>query len=106
MKAMRSFVIAILITQCGACAVLSLPRTERAQAQLKCGMSIVEAEHVLGTKLQALEARDPRLTHLYRDGMTDLWLIFEDGKLRSSQIIEVQGLTGVRMHSQVALCSK
>jgi len=105
MSTLRVLVV-VLVVQCGGCAVVSLPRAERFQAQLRCDMSVSEVEAIVGGKLQPIEGRAPRLTHLYRDGMTDLWLIFDDGKLRSSQINEVQGMTGVRPHSVISHCSK
>lgn len=105
MNALRVVAIA-LVAQGAGCAVFSLPSAERLQSQFRCGMSVSEVESVVGGGLQPLQTRDPRLTHLYRDGMTDLWFIFDDGKLRSSQINEVQGLTVVQPHPVISHCPK
>jgi hypothetical protein len=67
-------------------------------------MSSAEVEALVGTRLQRLEVRDPRLTHFYRSGMTDLWLVFDDDKLRSSQIVVVQGLLGTKEEPVINHC--
>jgi hypothetical protein len=87
-----------------ACGTLSFARAERAQKQLQCGLSVAQVEKIVGGPLYALEARDPRLTHLYRDGHTDLTFIFDAGGLRSSQLVQVVGFTGTEAEPRVEHC--
>ena len=88
----------------GSCAATSKGEIDNVQARLRCGMSTAEVEALVGTRLQRLEARDPRLTHLYRSGMADLWLVFDGDKLRSSQVVVVQGLLGTKEEQVVNHC--
>src|SRR5262245_56071839 len=94
---------AVLFT--GGCATASKISMENIQARLRCGMSLSEVESIVGGRLQALEARDPRLTHLYRSGLADLWLIFDDRKLRSSQVVVVEGILGTKEEPRVNHCA-
>jgi hypothetical protein len=86
------------------CGAFSQAHAARAQERLTCGLSVAEVERILGGELQPIEGRDARLTHLYRDGFTDMWLRFEAGRLRSSQIIRVVGLTGTVDEARVEHC--
>jgi hypothetical protein len=86
------------------CGVLSRAHAERVQSQLTCGLTILEVERAVGGPLHAQEARDPRVTHLFRDGFTDLWLVFDNGGLRSSQISHVVGFTGTRESPRIDHC--
>jgi hypothetical protein len=61
-------------------------------------------EKIVGGRLEALEARDPRLTHFSRDGYTDLTFIFDTGGLRSSQLVQVVGLMGTQAEPRVEHC--
>jgi hypothetical protein len=88
----------------GACAIVSKGQIDKVQAQLRCAMPSAEVEALVGKRLHKLEARDPRLTHLYRNGMTDLWLVFDDDRLRSSQVVVVQGLLGTKEEPVVNHC--
>jgi len=88
----------------GGCATAAKSKMEDVQTGLRCGMSSAEVEGLLGGRLHALEARDSRLTHFYRSGMADIWLRFEDDRLRSSQIVVVQGLLGTNEEPVVNHC--
>lgn len=100
-------IIAILIGGLVAgCATFSQARAERAQAQFSCGLTVSEVEHIVGGPLQPLEVPDPQVTHLFRDGFTDMWLRFEGGSLRSSQVIIVVGFTGTREEPRVDHCRR
>ena len=94
-------VFAILM---GGCAITSKSEMINLQARLRCGMSPTEVEALVGARLQKLEARDPRLTHFYRSGMADLSFVFSDDKLRSSQVVVVQGLLGTKEEPVVNHC--
>ena len=93
-----------LVAFVAACGTLSFARAERAQKQLQCGLSVAQVEKVVGGRLYALDARDPRLTHLFRDGYTDLTFIFDAEGLRSSQLVQVVGFTGTQTEPPVEHC--
>ena len=101
---MTRFLAVLFALLLGGCAATSRSEIDSVQARLRCGMSTAEVEALVGTRLQRLEARDPRLTHFYRSGMTDLWLVFDGDKLRSSQVIAVQGLLGTKEEQAVNHC--
>jgi len=88
----------------GACAIVSKGQIDKVQAQLRCAMSSAEVEALVGRRLYKLEPRDPRFTHLYRNGMTDLSFVFEDDRLRSSQVVVVQGFLGTKEEPVVNHC--
>jgi hypothetical protein len=88
----------------GGCATAAKSKMDAVQARLSCGMSAAEVEAIVGERLQKLEASDPRFTHFYRSGMADLWLVFEADKLRSSQVVVVQGLLGTKAESIISYC--
>ena len=85
------------------CAGMATNKVHSLQGQLKCRMSPAQVEAIAGERLQSVE-KDARLTHLYRSGMADLWLVFVDGKLRSSQVIRVKGFTGTEDEALVNHC--
>lgn len=85
------------------CAAMAANRLHLLQGQLRCGMTSGQVEVITGERLQPVE-KDTRLTHLYRSGMADLWLVFNEGRLRSSQVIRVKGLTGTEDEAIVNHC--
>ena len=85
------------------CAGMATSKMHSLQGQLRCGMSPAQVEAIIGGGLQSIE-KDPRVTHIYRSGMADLWLVFTDDKLRSSQVISVQGFTGTHDEPVVNYC--
>jgi len=100
----RVIVMILIGALVAGCATFSRARAEKVQAQLRCGLTVSEVERIVGGSVQAVEAPDPRLTHLFRDGPTDLWFRFDNGGLRSSQVIHVVGLTGTREDPRVEHC--
>ena len=85
------------------CAAMSVDKMHSLQAKLGCGISPMQTEAIIGERLQTLE-NDSRATHFYRSGMADLWLVFSDGGLRSSQVIRVKGLIGTEQEPVVNHC--
>ena len=104
MSASRATVLILAVFLAYACGTASRAHAERAQSQFRCGLSLVEVERIVGGPLQAQEGREPRLTHLFRDGRTDLWLTFDNGGLRSSQLIQVVGLKGTEAGTRLEHC--
>ena len=84
---------------------MSRVHAQRVQEQLKCGLSLAEVERLVGGPYFTIE-KDPRATHVFRDGFTDLWLRFENDRLQSSQIINVVGFTGTRADPRIEHCGK
>ncbi len=85
------------------CAAMATSKMHSLQSKLSCGMSQAQVEAIVGERLEAVE-KDPRVTHFYRSGMADLWFIFSDGKLQSSQVIKVKGFTGTEDEPVVNYC--
>jgi hypothetical protein len=97
----RSVIVAF--TLLAGCAVMATSKMHSLQDQFSCGMSQAQVEAIVGERLQTIE-KDRRVTHFYRSGMADLWLVFTDGKLRSSQVIKVKGFTGTEDEPVVNHC--
>ena len=97
--AMSSIVASLLI----GCAVMDSSKMHAIQSKLSCGMSQGEVEAVVGERLKRSD-QDRRATHYYRSGMADLWMVFVDDQLHSSQIINVKGFTGTEEEPVVDHC--
>ena len=95
-------VAAVSILALTGCATFSRARAEEAQSKFRCGLSVAEVEGIVGGPLEA--ASRAWMTHFFRDGHTDLTLQFEEGRLKSSQVIWVVGLTGIRKSPRVEHC--
>jgi len=105
MSAGRATVLALTVLLASSCGALSRTHAERAQTQFRCGLTVPEVERIVGGRLEPIEGRDTRLTHLFRDGRTDLWLTFNNGSLRSSQVIQVVGLMGTEPGPRLEHCN-
>ena len=97
----RSVIVAF--TLLAGCAAVATSKMHSLQSQFSCGMSQTQVEAIVGERLHTLE-KDPRVTHFFRSGMADLWLVFTGGKLRSSQVIKVKGFTGTEEEPVVNHC--
>ena len=79
----------------------------RAQAQLNCGMTVADIETISHKPVRTWEVADTRATHSIssdRDFAT-VWLVMKDGRLMSSELIIVEGLTGTRSESRKDHCA-
>ena len=102
MRITRAVLIVALLLLAG-CAAMATSKMHSIQGQLSCGMSQAQVETIVGERLQTID-KDRRVTHFYRSGMADLWLVFADGRLRSSQVIKVKGFTGTEEEPVVNHC--
>jgi hypothetical protein len=70
--------------------------------QLQCDMTIKEVE----TKAQrpVKDLKRAWGTHFVEDGGTDLWMTFDDGRLKSYQVAWVSGLKMIEKEPPVSLC--
>ena len=75
-----------------------------ATTRLKCGMSVDQARSAIGKDVAAMDVPREWTTHIVREGDTDLWLGFQDGKLRWIQILWATGTKEMAMHQRQDLC--
>lgn len=77
---------------------------EEVVGQANCGMTIAEVQALTNKYLQEMEVPRDWMTHLIRDDETDLWLGFENGKLRFIQVAWMQKMMKVATYQRVDLC--
>jgi hypothetical protein len=77
---------------------------EETENRLSCGLTADDVRSISGRDVQHLDVPRDWTTHLIRDGSTDLWLGFVDGKLRWSQILWAQKMMKMAMYSRRDLC--
>ena len=58
-----------------------------------------------GLPVNALDPPRPFATHLIRDGATDVWLVFDDGRLRSIQLAWMYALKKMKTDPRIDLCA-
>ena len=68
-------------------------------------MTPEEVSQIAGRKVEKVDVPDARLTHMIRDGSTDLWLIFDGGRLKSVQVAWSYQPTRVASSQRLELCS-
>jgi hypothetical protein len=105
------FIFVLFCAALGGCALLysSDVQRDRAEAQrvaalLKCGMTETDVNAVVGGKLEKMGAPHERLTHIYRLPFANLWLVFDDRGLRSSQVLAINGLTSYASEQPTEYC--
>lgn len=74
-------------------------------SQLRCGMSVAEAQDLAGRQVQATSYKTDLGTHRVDGKGHDLWLTFRDDRLMSVISGEINGLTSVRLSPKLNLCS-
>lgn len=89
----------------GGCASGRVPiQTSLIVDQLRCEMEIADIENLSGTKLSE-EGQRPWGTHILHLGTTDVWLQFNDEKLRSVQVATLAGLLKMKLWPRTELCA-
>lgn len=96
--------VALLCFTLTGCAGMDLAKVEEIQRRLTCGMSQKQVEVVIQAPIQKMEVPSNRLTHLYRVGSADLWLVFENDKLVTSKLVKIEALFGVKERPAVNHC--
>ena len=71
--------------------------------KLRCGMTVSEVQQLAQKPIE--RANRSWMTHLVRDGATDVWLTFENDRLRAYQVAWVKPLTMVEETPRVELCA-
>jgi hypothetical protein len=100
----RLHIAALLCFALTGCVAMDLAKVEEAQRRLKCGMSQKQVEVAIQAPISKMEVPSQRLTHLYRVGSADLWLVFENDKLVSSTLLKIEPLFGVKEEASVNHC--
>ena len=100
----RLRIAALLCHALTGCAAMDLATVEEGQQRLRCGMSQKQVEVAIQAPIEKMEVPSKRLTHLYRVGGADLWLVLENDKLVSSTLLKIEPLFGVREAPSVNHC--
>jgi hypothetical protein len=77
---------------------------EDTEARLTCGLTVDEVRNIAGRDIEQRDVPRDWSTHAIRGGGTDLWLGFENGKLRWSQVLWEQEMIKMAMYSRRDLC--
>ena len=100
----RPLTAALFCFALSGCASMDLAKVKEAQGGLTCGMSQKQVEVAIQAPIEKMDVPSKRLTHLYRVGSADLWLVFDDDKLVSSKIVKVEPLFGVKEEPSINHC--
>ena len=71
---------------------------------LICGMMESNVNQRVGGKLEKMAAPGEGLTHIYRLELANLWFVFGEHGLKSSQVYFVNGLTSLGSERVVEYC--
>jgi hypothetical protein len=104
MKILRLIVVSSLLYGCASCGPASW--AEETEARFQCGMSVEDVRKIAGRDVEQRDVPRDWSTHAIRDGSTDLWLGFPDGKLRFTQVLWAQKMMKMAMYSRIDLCGK
>jgi len=77
---------------------------EDGRARLKCGMSVYEVEQAIGGPLIASDAPSQRWVRRYHHGLVDLFINFDENRLRSTQLVVATGLESGTAEAEKSLC--
>jgi hypothetical protein len=79
----------------------------RTQTLLSCGMTVADIETISHKRVRTWDVPDTRATHsISSEGdFATVWLVIKDGRLMSSELIFVEGLTGTRTESRKDHCA-
>ena len=67
-------------------------------------MTIEEVQALVNKPIIEKEAPMNNRTHYIRDGSTDVWFVFRDGKLKSVQILWAHKMMRYASYQQALLC--
>lgn len=72
--------------------------------RLECGMAVEQVQRLSSRPLEAMEVPRDWMTHFIRDNATDLWLGFDQGKLRWSQVAWAARMMKMATYQRVDHC--
>lgn len=73
-------------------------------SKLACGMTENDVNQRVGGKLEKMAGPGEGLTHIYRLELANLWLVFNERGLKSSQVYYVNGLTSLGSEQVLEYC--
>lgn len=78
------------------------------EREVRCDMSIEEVKALTTKPLIQVDVPDDRMTHYISDslGTTELRLVFDDGKLKSVQVVWAQRMMKLATYEKTALCGQ
>lgn len=103
MKAIAIVLLAILLSACSSGPARWAEETE---AQLRCGMSVEDVRSIARREVEQRDVPRDWSTHAIRDGRTDLWLGFPEGRLRWVQVLWAQKMMKMAMYQRRDLCGE
>jgi hypothetical protein len=77
---------------------------EEVESQLTCGMLPEQVEQLSGRRVEVRDVPKDWSTHVISDDRTELWLKFDEGKLRYVQVLWAQKMMKMAMYSRRSLC--
>jgi hypothetical protein len=72
--------------------------------KLKCGMNVQDVQAVAQRDIEQSDVARDWSTHAIRDGRTELWLGFPEGKLKWSQVLWAQKMMKMASYQRRNLC--
>jgi hypothetical protein len=100
---MRLFLVVTIAVLSG-CSCGPAQWAEQTEARLTCGLTVDEVRSIAGRKVEQRDVPRDWSTHAVRDGRTNLWLGFQDGELRWSQVLWEQKMMKMAMYSRRDHC--
>jgi hypothetical protein len=100
---MRLFLV-LMVAVLSGCTCGPAQWAEQTEARLTCGLTVEEVRSIAGREVEQRDVPRDWSTHAVRDGRTNLWLGFQDGKLRWSQVLWEQKVMKMAMYSRHDLC--
>ena len=100
---MRIVAIILALLTLAACK-LPAKWAEEFVGQLKCDMSLAQVQSLTSRDVHAEDAPRRDMTHYIRDGSTDVWLVFDNDKLKSAQVLWAQEMMKYASYQQIQLC--
>lgn len=96
-------VIAVLATLIAGCKQPA-EWAENVESQVRCDMSLNDVGVLVDRPVQKMEVPRGWMTHLVRDGNTELWLGFEENKLKWLQVAWAAKMMRMATYQRVDMC--
>lgn len=107
MKYVCNILFTVVMLMLAGCVCGPARWAELLQAEVRCGMSPQEVEHLSGRKLTKIDLPSSRSTHLIGEEgeATEVRLVFRDDKLQSIQIAWMYRLKKMASAQRAELCN-
>ena len=100
---MRLFLF-VMVAVLSGCSCGPAQWAEQTEARLTCGLTVDEVRSIAGREVEQRDVPRDWSTHAVRKGRTNLWLGFQAGKLRWSQVLWEQKMMKMAMYSRRDHC--